>query len=85
MDFLTKPVLSCYHQQKDLLLKKLRAALNTRGIRGFIGLKKQLRLIDTERSGVIGIDGFLQAFDDLKIANIDASDLKMIFGIYETN
>lgn len=28
---------------------------------------------------------FLQAFDDLKIANIDAGDLKLIFGIYETN
>ena len=36
------------HSQKALLLKKFRVSLNTRGIRGFIGLKRQFKLIDNE-------------------------------------
>lgn len=49
MDYSTRPVITGFHQKKEMLLKKLRAALNTRGIRGFIGLKKQLRLLDADR------------------------------------
>jgi hypothetical protein len=47
-----------------------RASLLTRGIRGFIGLKRQIKLIDSDNTGFLNVNEFLQAFDDLKIANI---------------
>lgn len=72
-----------YHSQKDLLLKKFRQSLNTRGMRGFVGLKRQFKLIDTDGNGYLSLNEFLQAFDDLKITNIQSSDLKMVFGIYD--
>ena len=55
----------------------------TRGIRGFIGLKKQLKLVDHELSGSLNLNSFQQAWEDLKIANVQQSDLKMVFGIYD--
>lgn len=77
------PAKAGFHSQKELLLKKFRTSLNTRGIRGFIGLKRQFKLIDTDGKGYLNLNEFLQAFDDLKITNIQSSDLKMVFGIYD--
>jgi len=31
----------------------------------------------------LGLNEFLSAFENLKIANVEASDLKMVFGIFD--
>ena len=31
----------------------------------------------------MGLNEFLSAFENLKIANVEASDLKMVFGIFD--
>lgn len=31
----------------------------------------------------MGLNDFLSAFENLKIANVEASDLKMVFGIFD--
>jgi hypothetical protein len=31
----------------------------------------------------LGLNDFLSAFENLKIANVEASDLKMVFGIFD--
>jgi Ca2+-binding EF-hand superfamily protein len=72
-----------YHSQKELLLKKIRTSLNRRGIRGFITLKRQFKVLDAENRGYLTLNEFLQAFDDMKISNIPSGDLNMIFGIYD--
>lgn len=55
----------------------------TRGMRGFIVLKRQFKLIDCEGKGSLSLNDFLQAFDDLKITNLQSGELKMIFEIYD--
>ena len=73
-----------YHSQKDLLLRKLRTTISTgRGIRGYISLKRQFKVLDAENRGWLDLNEWLQAFDDLKIANVHSGDLKMLFGIYD--
>lgn len=57
--------------------------MNTRGIRGFIGLKRQLKLMDPEQTNFLSMNDFLQAFDDIKISNVQSSELKMAFQIYD--
>ena len=52
-------------------------------MRGFIVLKRQFKLIDCEGKGSLSLNDFLQAFDDLKITNLQSGELKMIFGIYD--
>lgn len=56
-----------------------------RGMRGFIGLKKQFKLIDSEQTGQLSLNEFLQAFDDLKMTNLQSGELKMVFEIYDDN
>ena len=55
----------------------------TRGIRGFIGLKKQLKLADSYQKGTLSLVDFQNAWGDLKIHNVQQSELQMIFGIYD--
>lgn len=54
-----------------------------RGIRGFIGLKRQFKLIDSEATGSLSMNEFLQAFDDLKMTNLQSGELRMVFEIYD--
>jgi len=64
-------------------MQKFRSSLNMRGIRGFVGLKRQFKLIDSERTGLLTLNEFLQAFDDLKMTNLQSGELKMVFEIYD--
>lgn len=52
-------------------------------MRGYIGLKRQLKLIDSEQSGYLSLNEFLQAFDDLKMTNLESGELQMIFENYD--
>ena len=54
-----------------------------RGMRGFVGLKRQFKLIDSESTGCLSLNEFLQAFDDLKVTNLQSDELKMVFEIYD--
>ena len=47
----------------------------TRGIRGFIGLKKQLKLADSDQKGILNLVDFQNAWSDLKIHNVQQSEL----------
>ena len=38
---------------------------------------------DINKTGNLGLNEFLSAFENLKIANVEASDLKMVFGIFD--
>lgn len=71
--------------QKQLLLQKFRQALQTRGARGIISLKRQFRLIDSDATGCLSLNEFLQAFDDLKITNMQSGEQKMLFEIYDNH
>jgi hypothetical protein len=53
--------------------------LNTRGPRGFVSLKRQFKLIDSTNSNLLTLNEFLQAFDDLKITNLQSGELAMVF------
>lgn len=66
-------------QQRQLLLHKFRQMLNTRGPRGFVSLKRQFKLIDSTNSNLLTLNEFLQAFDDLKITNLQSGELAMVF------
>jgi hypothetical protein len=77
------PTRSGFHSQKELLLKKVRTSLNTRGVRAYISLKRQFVLADQEHSGFLTLNQWLTAFDDLKVANLQSGDLKMLFGIFD--
>ena len=66
-----------------MLLNKFRQSLRTRGVRGYIGLKKQLKIIDSDQTGFLTLNEFLQAFDYLKITNMQSGELKMVFEIYD--
>ena len=57
--------------------------MSKRGIRALVSLKRQFKVIDAENRGYLELNEFLQAFDDLKISNIESGDLNMIFGIYD--
>jgi hypothetical protein len=46
-------------------------------------LKKQLKIIDSDQTGFLTLNEFLQAFDDLKITNMQSGELKMVFEIYD--
>jgi len=72
-------------QHKQLLLNKFRQSLRTRGVRGFIGLKKQLKIIDSDQTGTLTLNEFLQAFDDLKVTNMQSGELRMVFEIYDVD
>jgi|LauGreDrversion4_2_1035121.scaffolds.fasta_scaffold181190_3 Ca2+-binding EF-hand superfamily protein len=52
-------------------------------MRGYIGLKRQFKLIDSEQSGYLSLNEFLQAFDDLKMTNLESGELQMIFENYD--
>lgn len=70
--------------QKNILIQKCRNYFNTRGARGLISLKRQLKVKDSANTGRLSQNDFLQAFDDLKITNIQSSELSMIFEIYDS-
>lgn len=55
-----------------------------RGIRGYVGLKRQFKLIDSDQTGYLSLNEFLQAFDDLKVTNMQSDELRMIFELYDT-
>ena len=74
---------SAQEQQRQLLLHKFRQMLNTRGVRGFVSLKRQFKLIDSTNSDLLTLNEFLQAFDDLKITNLQSGELAMVFQIYD--
>lgn len=57
--------------------------MSKRGIRALVSLKRQFKVNDAENRGYLELNEFLQAFDDLKISNIESGDLNMIFGIYD--
>ena len=68
---------------RQLLLGKIRQSLNTRGLRGFIGLKQLFKKLDVEQDGLLSLNQILQAFDDLKITNMQSDEVKMLFQIYD--
>ncbi len=55
-----------------------------RGIRGYVSLKRQFKLIDSDETGKLSLNEFLQAFDDLKVTNMQSDELRMIFELYDT-
>jgi hypothetical protein len=75
---------SALESQKQLLLNKFRQAVQTRGVRGFITLKRKLRQTDVEQSGLLDLNQFLQAFDEMQISNVQSSELKMCFDLYDS-
>lgn len=60
-------------------------ALNARGVRGLINLKRQFKLADTDASNTLDYVEFLKAFNDLKIANVAESEVKMLFDLFDSN
>lgn len=53
-------------------------------MRGFISLKRQFRLLDQDQNGKLTQNEFLQAFDSMKITNVQSSELKMVFDMYDS-
>ena len=74
-----------WQAQRDLLVSRLRAALNARGVRGLINLKRQFKLADTDGNNTLDYVEFLKAFNDLKVANVAESEVKMLFDLFDSN
>ena len=74
-----------WQAQRDLLVFRLRTALSARGVRGLINLKRQFKLADTDGSNSLDYVEFLKAFNDLKIANVAESEVKMLFDLFDSN
>jgi Ca2+-binding EF-hand superfamily protein len=63
----------------------LKTALSARGVRGLINLKRQFKLADTDGSNSLDYVEFLKAFNDLKIANVAESEVKMLFDLFDSD
>jgi len=67
------------------LVSRLRSALNARGVRGLINLKRQFKLADTDGSNTLDYVEFLKAFNDLKVANVAENEVKMLFDLFDSD
>lgn len=68
-----------------MLVFRLKTALSARGVRGLINLKRQFKLADTDGSNSIDYVEFLKAFNDLKVANVAESEVKMLFDLFDSD
>lgn len=66
-------------------MARLRQALAPRGIRGLVGLRRQMAINDLERTGSLKLQDFLSCFDDLKVAALCETDMKMLFSCCDRN
>ena len=67
------------------MVSRLRSALNARGVRGLINLKRQFKLSDTDGSNTLDYVEFLKAFNDLKVANVAENEVKMLFDLFDSD
>lgn len=67
------------------MVSRLRSALNARGVRGLINLKRQFKLADTDGSNTLDYVEFLKAFNDLKVANVAENEVKMLFDLFDSD
>lgn len=51
----------------DLAMNKFREKLATRGARGFIGMQRQFKIMDDNRSGTIDKQEFKKAVKDFRV------------------
>lgn len=68
-----------------MLVFRLKTALSARGVRGLINLKRQFKLADTDGSNSLDYVEFLKAFNDLKVANVAESEVKMLFDLFDSD
>jgi len=62
-------------EQRNLLVVRLRQAIQARGVRGLVNLKRQFKIMDADASGHLNLAEFQQAIDDLKVANLCESEV----------
>lgn len=71
------------NKQRELLILRLRQAIQAKGIRGLVNLKRQFRIMDANESGFLELVEFQQAIDDLKIPNLCESEVLMLFSAFD--
>jgi Ca2+-binding EF-hand superfamily protein len=68
----------------DQLLGKVRAKLQERGTRGFIGIRRVFKIADYNNSGSLCESEFLQVFRDYRL-QVSDEELRMVFKMFDTD
>ena len=66
----------------DTAMNKLRDRLASRGARGFIGMQKQFKIMDDDRSGNIDMNEFKKAIKDFRI-DLTPQEIELVFSAFD--
>jgi len=82
---------SVYHSEKihlakyqNILIERFRASLIQRGVRGFIGLRRQFRIIDINNNGALDFKEFEEAVKGFEI-DVPDVDIRNAFKAFDLN
>jgi Ca2+-binding EF-hand superfamily protein len=67
-----------------MLVERFRNKLKSRGGRGMVGLGRQFRIMDDNRSGSLDMAEFKKAIRDFKV-DIEEKDLENLFKAFDLN
>lgn len=85
MDPPAKPLGTLAHlKQNELIIGRFKQKLMKRGAKGFIGLKRQFKIMDSDGSGELDFSEFRKALDDYRVG-CNGPEADQLFAIFDKN